>query len=139
MAQMINLTVFEGYLGADAEIKTLNNGSTVVNYRIAHTRRYKTRDGQQREDTVWMPVVDWKPAASNLAKYLTKGRNIKVIGRLQSRDYEDKNGVKRTSIEIVAEDVLLGADPKGVGLQGNGTAEAAYDWDNADEGDTKPW
>lgn len=140
MAQLINLTVFEGYLGADAEIKTLNNGGTVVNYRVANTRRYKTRDGQQREDTTWMTVVDWKPAASNLAKYLTKGRNIKVIGRLQSREYEDKSGVKRTIIELVADDVLLGSDPKGIGGQGNGNAEANYDWDAPeDDGDTKPW
>lgn len=145
MAQMINLTVFEGYLGADAEVKTTSNGRTVVNYRIAHTRRYKGGDGQPREETTWMTVVDWKPQASNLAKYLTKGRNIKVIGRLQSRDYEDKQGQKRTIVEIIAEDVLLGSDgqQKGGGSNGatvaSGAADSGYDWDTSDDGDTKPW
>lgn len=142
MAQMINLAVFEGYLGADAEVKTISNGRTVVNYRIAHTRRYKGNDGQPREETTWMTVVDWKPAAANLAKYLLKGRNVKVIGRLQARDYEDKQGVKRTIVEIVAEDVLLGSD--GSKSSNNGAVVAAgapnanYDWDENEE-ETKPW
>lgn len=141
MAQMINLTVFEGYLGADAEVKTIGSGRTVVNYRIAHTRRYKGGDGQPREETTWMPVIDWKPAASNLAKYLTKGRNIKVIGRLQSREYEDKNGQKRTIVEIIAEDVLLGSDgrEKGGVPAAGGSANSNYDWDEAEVEETKPW
>lgn len=141
---MINLTVFEGYLGSDAEVKTLGNGRSVVNYRIAHTRRFKGGDGQPRDETTWMTVVDWKPSASALAKYLTKGRSIKVIGRLQSREYEDKNGNKRTSIEIVADDVLLGTDTKNgapLPAQAKGNAAPAYDWDAADavEEDDKPW
>jgi single-strand DNA-binding protein len=142
VAQMINLVVFEGYLGADAEVKTIGNGKSVVNYRVAHTRRYKTGDGQQRDETTWMTVVDWKPSAANLAKYLTKGRNVKVIGRMQARDYEDKQGNKRTSYEIIAEDVLLGSDGKsaaGVPVAAGAAPSANYDWDQGDEEETKPW
>lgn len=138
MAQMINLTVFEGYLGADAEVKALGNGKSVVNYRLAHTRRFKGGDGTAKDETTWMSVVDWKPSAPNLAKFLTKGRNIKVIGRLQSRDYEDKNGNKRTSIEIVADEVLLGSDGNADKTAVAAGGAEVYDWAETDT-ETKPW
>lgn len=139
MAQMINLTVFEGYLGADAEVKAVGNGRNVVNYRLAHTRRFKDGAGAPKEETTWMSVVDWKPSAANLAKYLTKGRNVKVIGRLQSRSYEDKQGNKRTSIEIIADEVLLGSDgtKDAVSAATAGGADS-YDWTD-DDTETKPW
>lgn len=149
MAQLINLTVFEGYLGADAEVKTLPSGKTVVNYRVANTRRYKTGDGQVRDETTWMNVIDWKPGATSLAKYLIKGKPVKVIGRLSARDYEDKNGVKRTTVEIVADEVLLGSDGRegqgGDSPQQKQKTQSSYDWNSsndefeADDDEVKPW
>lgn len=150
MAQLLNLTVFEGFLGSDAEVKTLQSGKSVVSYRVANTRKYKAGDGQIHQETVWMNVVDWKPSAASLAKYLTKGKPVKVIGRLSSRDYEDKNGVKRTAIEIVADNVLLGNDSRdnqGANTQNtpqNKKQDMSHDWnmdsdEEFEDEEVKPW
>lgn len=111
MSNLLNLTIFEGHLGHDAEVKTTTGGQTVVRYRIANTRHWKSRNGTPGSDTTWMNVVDWRPNAVNLAQYLKRGTALKVIGSLRSRSYQDNAGQKRTIVELVADDVMLGRSP----------------------------
>lgn len=147
MANMLNLVVFEGFLGGDAETKQLTSGRVVTNYRIANTRRYKKGDGNFEDQTTWVNVTDWTPGTQQIAKYLTKGRNIKVVGRLNTRNYQDANGNNRSVTEVIADQVLLGVE-KG---SGEGSAEAEvkakvasasqeYDWAAEEDGDeAQPW
>lgn len=144
MANMLNLVVFEGFLGADAEVKALPSGRSVTNYRIANTRRYKKGDGTQEDQTTWVNVTDWTPATTQIAKYMTKGRNVKVVGRINTRNYVDSNGVNRSITEVLADQLLLGIDrPSGEGsgepvAVGSSVSEN-YDWaDTEDDGD-QPW
>jgi len=142
---MLNLVVFEGFLGADAEAKTLPSGRTVTNYRIANTRRYKKGDTLE-DQTTWVNVTDWTPSTAQIVQYLTKGRNVKVVGRLNTRNYLDTNGVNRSITEVIADQVLLGLD-KGAGGEdrapvaaGAPAAQAAQDYDWADgESEETPW
>jgi single-strand DNA-binding protein len=107
----VNKAILVGRLGGDAETRYTQNGTPVSRVSVAMNRQWKDRDDQIHEDTDWIPVVVW--SAERLAEYLTKGKQVYVEGRLQSRSYEDNAGVKRYVTEVVAQSVIL--------LGGNGS------------------
>jgi single-strand DNA-binding protein len=110
----VNQAVFQGRLGADAEVRETQGGKTITRFRIANTRRF-TANGQQQEKTTWMSIVAWNGVASGIIDYLVKGKEVTVVGSLEQNDWEDKEGNKRTTIEINAREIHLGADPRGGG------------------------
>ncbi len=100
MASM-NKVFIMGRLGFDPEMRYTPNQTAVATLRIATTESW-TRDGQRQEQTEWHRVVVWSRQAENCAKYLAKGRQVFVEGRLQTRAWDDKTGQKRYTTEIIA-------------------------------------
>ncbi|MBI2679458.1 MAG: single-stranded DNA-binding protein [Candidatus Solibacter usitatus] len=105
-SRSVNKVTLIGHLGRDAETKFTPAGVAVTKFSIATSRRWKDQQsGEWKEETDWHNVVLWR--AENLANYLLKGKQVYVEGRLQTRNYEDKDGKKVYITEVVAEDVLL--------------------------------
>lgn len=100
---MMNCTVIMGRLTADPELKTTQGGVSVTSFSVAVDRNY-VRPGEERKAD-FINVVAWRQTADFVTRYFRKGSMIAVQGSIQTRSYEDKNGVKRTAVEIVAENV----------------------------------
>lgn len=98
---MLNKVILIGNLGQDPELKSLPSGASVCNFSLA-TKESWSKDGDRQERTEWHRINVFGKTAENAAKYLKKGSKIYVEGRIQSRQWEDKDGNKRTSFEIVA-------------------------------------
>lgn len=94
-----------GRLAKDPEKRTTQNGTSVCTFTLAVDRRYKNANGEREAD--FFPVVCWRQTADFAAEYLSKGKLAGVIGEMQTRNYDDKNGVKRYVTECVAEDVKI--------------------------------
>jgi len=94
-----------GNLGGTPEMKFLNNNDHVVNFSVAVNERWKNRDGEPQERTTWLRIVAFNGIGSACAEYLRRGDAVFVEGRLQIREYEDKDHVERTSVEVVASKV----------------------------------
>lgn len=103
---MLNRIIVMGRLTRDPELRRTNSGTAVASATVAVDRDFKNQDGSR--DTDFIPIVAWKGTGEMLAKYFTKGRMIVVEGRLQLRDWTDKDGNKRRSAEIVADSVYFG-------------------------------
>src|SRR6201996_1824667 len=105
-SRSVNKVILIGHLGRDAETKFTPGGAAVTRFSVATNRRWKDKDsGEWKEETDWSNIVLWR--SENLANYLTKGTQVYVEGRLQTRSYEDKDGKKVYATEVVAEDVIL--------------------------------
>jgi single-strand DNA-binding protein len=105
-SRSVNKVILIGHLGRDAETKFTPNGAAKTTFSVATNRRWKDQQtGEWKEETDWHNVVLWRQ--ENLANYLTKGKQVYVEGRLQTRNYEDKEGKKVYVTEVVAEDVVL--------------------------------
>jgi len=105
-SRSINKVILIGHLGKDAETRFTPSGVAVTSFSVATNRRWKDQQtGEWKEETDWAKVVLWRQ--ENLANYLTKGKQVYVEGRLQTRSYDDKEGKKQYMTEFVAEDVLL--------------------------------
>jgi single-strand DNA-binding protein len=104
MASMNRVFVM-GNLGGDPELRKTANNTAVVSMNVATKEFRPEKDGTRQEYTEWHRIVVWGRQAENCAKYLTKGRPVFVEGRLQTRSWEDKSGVKRYTTEIVANNV----------------------------------
>ena len=103
---MLNRIVIQGRLCADPELRRTNSGTPVTTVNVAVDRDFKNQDGSR--DTDFIPIVAWKGTGEMLAKYFSKGRMIVVEGRLQLRDWTDKEGSKRRTAEVVANSVYFG-------------------------------
>jgi single-strand DNA-binding protein len=107
MNAMKNKVQLIGHVGNDPEIKTFDGGKKVANLTIATNDSYKNDKGEKVEQTEWHKVVAWGKTAEIIEKYVTKGKEIAIEGKLTHRSYEDKNGEKRYITEVVANEVLL--------------------------------
>src|SRR5689334_12138517 len=106
----VNKVILVGRLGTDPEVKTISPSSTVARLSVATSENWTDKEGQKQERTEWHRVVVWGKLAELCGKYLSKGRQVYVEGRLQTRSWEDQQGQKRYSTEIVATTVqFLGA------------------------------
>lgn len=107
MATM-NKVMLIGNLGGDPEKRFTPSGQPVTTFNIATTERWKDRaNGQPQERTEWHRIVVWGQQAENCAQYLAKGRSVYIEGRLQTRQWDDKDGHKRYTTEIIAQRVLF--------------------------------
>jgi single-strand DNA-binding protein len=96
-----------GHLGADPEIKNFKEDSKLANMRLAVNDRYKNVKGEWVEETQWFNLVAWSKLAIYAEKYLLKGIEVAVEGRLLTKSYTDKNAVKRISTDIVVSEILI--------------------------------
>jgi single-strand DNA-binding protein len=103
----VNKAILVGNLGKDAELRYTSGGAPVASVRMATTEKFTDRDGQKREDTQWHDVVIWGKTAEALHEYLTKGKQIYVEGRIQTRKWTDKEGKDRYNTEIRADKIVL--------------------------------
>jgi single-strand DNA-binding protein len=117
----VNKAILVGRLGADAETRFTQNGTPVSRVSLAMNRQWTDSDKQVHEETDWMSIVIWNK--ENLATYLTKGSKLYVEGRLQTRSYDDKEGVKRYVTEVVAENLVLLGGTASSNSNGNGGRE----------------
>ena len=120
----VNRVILIGNLGRDPELRYLQSGQAVTTFSVATNDRWTDRDGKPQERTEWHRVVVWGKQAENCANYLAKGRSVYIEGRLQTREWEDKEGQKRQTTEVVAQTVqFLGSrDGAGSGPRGSGGA-----------------
>ena len=111
---MLNRCEFIGRLGADPEVRHTQSGSTVVNFRLAASERYKDKSGEKQERTEWVSCVVWNKLAEICAEYLHKGSLVYVAGRMQTRKWQDQSGQDRYSTEVVlSEMTMLGGKSDG--------------------------
>ena len=103
---MLNKIILMGRLTHDPELRRTQNGTAVTGFSLAVERDFKDEDGKRATD--FIDIVAWRAAAEFVAKYFTKGRMAVVEGRLQIRDWTDKDGGKRRSAEVVADNVYFG-------------------------------
>jgi single-strand DNA-binding protein len=112
----VNKAILVGNLGRDAEMRFTAGGTPVATVSLATTEKFTDRDGQKREDTQWHRIVIWGKTAESLHEYLTKGKQIYVEGRIQTREWTDKEGKPAKTTEIRADKVvLLSSGPGGGG------------------------
>ena len=105
-SRSVNKVILIGHLGKDAETKFTPSGVARTLFTLATNRRWKDQQtGEWKEETDWHNIVMWRQ--ENVANYLTKGKQIFVEGRLQTRNYDDKDGRKVYITEVVADDVVL--------------------------------
>ncbi len=106
----VNKVILIGNLGANPEVRYTQGGTTVANLRLATTRRWTGKDGQRQDETEWHNVVSFGKLAEICGQYLQKGKQIYVEGRLRTRQWQDQQGNKRYTTEVVMENMtMLGA------------------------------
>ena len=123
MAAGINKVILVGNLGRDPEVRYAQSGMAICKLSVAVTERVKDGDAW-KDETEWVRVTVFGKTAENAAQYLQKGRQVYVEGRLKTDKYKDKDGVEKTSVEVIASNVVFlagGGDDKG----GKGKAPAA--------------
>ena len=126
MARGVNKVILVGNLGKDPELSYLPSGQSVAKFSLATSRSYKDKNGELKEETEWHNIVAWGKLGEICAQYLSKGRQAYVEGRIQSRTWEGRDGQKRTSVDIVADNVvLLGGRGEGSGSPREGPGESS--------------
>lgn len=110
----VNKVILIGNLGADPEVRHLQNGASVANFRLATSETYKDKTtGERREQTEWHNVVAWRGLAEITEKYLRKGSKVYVEGKLRTRQWQDKDNNTRYTTEIIADEMTLLDRPGG--------------------------
>jgi single-strand DNA-binding protein len=119
MSSSINKVILVGRLGKDPEVKFTQGGTSVAHFSIATDEVWKDQTGQKQQRTEWHNIVAWSRLAEICGDYLKKGRLVYIEGRLQTRSWEDKDGNKRSTTEIKADEmVMLGGGKSDEGRQG---------------------
>lgn len=110
----VNKVILIGNLGADPEVRHLQNGASVANFRIATSETYKDKTtGERREQTEWHSIVAWRGLAEITEKYLRKGTKVYVEGKLRTRKWQDKDGIERYTTEVHADEMTMLDRPGG--------------------------
>jgi single-strand DNA-binding protein len=132
----INKVILIGRLGKDPEVKYTPSGVPVAKFTLATDEVFKDRAGEQQRRTEWHNIVAWSKLAEICGEYLTKGKQIYIEGKIQSRQWQDQSGNKRTSYEIVAREMkMLGSKADSEAAR---TAEPAAAAEPAEPTETQP-
>lgn len=135
---MLNKCMIIGNLGADPEMRYTANGRAVATFNVATSRTFNGPDGQRREETEWFSVVTWERLAETCAQYLTKGRQVYVEGRMQTRSWDGQDGVKHYKTELIAQEVKFLGSPRDGGREGGGGFAPGMAVGADTEGDVDP-
>ncbi len=120
----VNKVILVGNLGKDPELRYTPSGAAVATFSLATTEKFKDRSGEMQEKTEWHNIVVWRQLAEICGKYLHKGKQVYIEGRIQTRSYDDRDGNKRYITEIVADQMqMLGR----AGEESGGQARSAGD------------
>ncbi|MBK6829718.1 MAG: single-stranded DNA-binding protein [Flavobacteriales bacterium] len=104
----VNKVILIGNLGADPEVRHLQNGASVANFRIATSETYKDKTtGEKREQTEWHSIVAWRGLAEITERFLRKGSKVYIEGKLRTRKWQDKDGIERYTTEVHADEMNM--------------------------------
>lgn len=117
----VNKVILVGNLGKDPEVRYLEGGTPVANFTLATSESYKDKNGNKIEQTEWHNIVVWRGLAEVAEKYLRKGSMVYVEGKLRTRSWDDKDGVKRYSTEIIADNMTMLGGKKEENTNSNNT------------------
>lgn len=125
MSRGLNKVMIIGNLGRDPEMRYTPSGRPVTTFSVATSRTWNTADGERRVETEWFNIVAWSSLAEICKQYLSKGRQVYIEGRLQTRHWDDAEGNKHTSVEIVANEMIILGDRRETTdtSEGNGMSE----------------
>ena len=107
MSAIKNKVQLIGHLGGKPEIKTLESGKKLASFNVATSETYRKSSGEKVTETQWHRVIAWEKLAEIAEKYLDKGKEVAIEGKLSNRSYTDKDGVKKNICEIVAQELLM--------------------------------
>jgi single-strand DNA-binding protein len=107
MSRGLNKIMIIGRLGRDPEMRYTPSGRPVTSFTVATSRMWNTSEGERRVETEWFNVVAWSNLAEICKQHLSKGQQVYIEGRLQTRNWDDSEGNKHTSIEIVANEMII--------------------------------
>ncbi len=124
MAKSLNKVMLIGNLGKDPELRYTSSGVAVATFTIATNESWKDQEGNFQERTEWHNIVAWRKLAEICSEWLKKGKKVYIEGRLQTRSYDDKNGVKKYVTEIVADDLIMLDGGGGAGARAGAGAGA---------------
>ncbi len=131
----VNKVILIGRLGADPEMRYTADGTPVATFRIATTETWKNKDGSKAEQTEWHRIVAWRKLGEISGEYLKKGKLVYVEGKIQSREYEGRDGIKRKTFEIVATSMqMLGGSGSPGDERRSGASQGRPDDDFVPEG-----
>lgn len=138
---MVNKVILVGNLGRDPEVRTTPNGQPVASFSLATNRKWKDRDGNRQEQTEWHNIVCWGRQAEVAGQYLTKGKQIYVEGRLQTRSWDDRqSGEKKYRTEVICENFqMLGARGEGGDFRAQDSSRSGGDIGAPPEDDDIPF
>ncbi|MCW9049158.1 MAG: single-stranded DNA-binding protein [Deltaproteobacteria bacterium] len=132
----VNKVILVGNLGKDPELRYTPSGTAVATFSIATTERYKDREGNRQEKTEWHNIVAWRQLAEICGKYLHKGKQVYIEGKIQTRSYDDRDGNKRYITEIVVDQMqMLGSRDDS---QGGGGYSGGQNSNQGGQGSNKP-
>lgn len=117
MSRGLNKVMVIGHLGRDPEMRYTPSGRPVTTFTVAVSRSWNTADGERRTETEWFNIVSWGNLAEICKQYLYKGQQVYIEGRLQTRRWEDKESQKHTSVEVVANEMMMLGDRRESGSQ----------------------
>ena len=124
----LNKVLLIGNLGKDPEVRYTSSGKAVATFTLATSQQWKDQGGTDQERTEWHRIVAWGRLGEVCGEYLSKGRQVYIEGRIQSREWEDQEGNKRTTVEIVANDMIM------LGGRGAGGGRDRDDYAPSDRG-----
>ena len=107
MSRGLNKVMIIGHLGRDPEMRYTPSGKPVTTFTVAVSRTWSSGDGEKHSETEWFNIVAWGNLAETCKQYLNKGQQVYIDGRLQTRRWDDKEGGKHTSVEIVASEMII--------------------------------
>jgi single-strand DNA-binding protein len=131
----VNKVILIGNLGKDPEVRHLDGGATVANFPIATTETYKDSAGNRKEQTEWHNIVLWRSLAEVAEKYLRKGTQIYLEGKLRTRSWDDKEGNKRYTTEVVGETFTILSKKPADTNNTSGNSQTNTTTDAGDSGD----
>lgn len=132
----VNKVILVGNLGKDPEVKHLDNGKAVATFSLATNESYKNKEGEKVTNTEWHNIVAWTPFAEIIEKFTKKGQQIYLEGKLTTRSWDDQNGQKRYTTEVVVRDLTLLANGTNPNRPPEHTQEDAPDWLNSTNEDS---
>lgn len=107
----LNKVILLGHLGKDPEVRYTNSGKAVATFTVATSQTWRDQDGNDQERTEWHRIVAWGRLGEICGEYLSKGKQVFIEGRIQTRDWEDQEGNKRSTVEIIANDLIMLGGP----------------------------
>ena len=125
MSRGLNKVMIIGNLGRDPEMRYTPSGRPVTTFSVAVSRSWKSSNGEHRSETEWFKIVAWGKLAEICKEYLNKGQQVYIEGRLQTREWEDKEGQQGTTVEVVANEMTMLGDRRDKSQNDENSAEDA--------------